>query len=325
MTSTLDADYLVVGAGAMGMAFTDALIDHADVRVTLVDRRHSPAVTGSRRTRSSAAPGLRLLRRGFDPARRRPAQQRGPEAGPARAGHPAGDLRLLRRGARPDDGIGPVEFLPNSEYVGDGSVVSRVSGRAVRRARSCRVVDARYLAPSIPAETPPPFDVAGRPGAAGQRARPTGGGAEPVRHRRVGQDRDRRLHLAARRAGWTPTRSAGCGPATRGCSTGPLSSRILRCSSAWPPTPCRPPRRDSLEDLFLRLEDAGVMLRIDRTVPTMAKAPTLADLGAGAVADRRERHPPRTPHRRRPGRLTFAEGRSPSPTTPSSCTARPTD
>ena len=33
----------------------------------------------------------------------------------------------------------------------------------------------------------------------------------------------------------------------------------------------------SLEDLFLRLEDAGIMLRIDRTVmPTMAKAPTLA-------------------------------------------------
>jgi hypothetical protein len=33
----------------------------------------------------------------------------------------------------------------------------------------------------------------------------------------------------------------------------------------------------SLEDLFLRLEDASIMLRIDRTVmPTMAKAPTLA-------------------------------------------------
>src|SRR5204863_2704666 len=32
----------------------------------------------------------------------------------------------------------------------------------------------------------------------------------------------------------------------------------------------------SLDDLFLRLEDAGVMLRIDRSVtPTMAKAPTL--------------------------------------------------
>src|SRR5215208_1647710 len=38
---TLETDYLVVGAGAMGMAFTDALIDHADVHVTLVDRRHT--------------------------------------------------------------------------------------------------------------------------------------------------------------------------------------------------------------------------------------------------------------------------------------------
>jgi cation diffusion facilitator CzcD-associated flavoprotein CzcO len=38
----LDTDYLVVGAGAMGMTFTDALIDHADVHVTLVDRRHAP-------------------------------------------------------------------------------------------------------------------------------------------------------------------------------------------------------------------------------------------------------------------------------------------
>ena len=38
---SIDTDYLVAGAGAMGMAFTDALIDHADVHVTLVDRRHS--------------------------------------------------------------------------------------------------------------------------------------------------------------------------------------------------------------------------------------------------------------------------------------------
>ena len=41
VTRTVETDYLVVGAGAMGMAFTDALIDHADVHVTLVDRRHA--------------------------------------------------------------------------------------------------------------------------------------------------------------------------------------------------------------------------------------------------------------------------------------------
>ena len=39
VTRTVEADYLVVGAGATGMAFTDSLIDHADVRVALVDRR----------------------------------------------------------------------------------------------------------------------------------------------------------------------------------------------------------------------------------------------------------------------------------------------
>src|SRR5688500_19161352 len=42
VTRSMETDYLVVGAGAMGMAFTDALIDHADVHVTLVDRRHAP-------------------------------------------------------------------------------------------------------------------------------------------------------------------------------------------------------------------------------------------------------------------------------------------
>ena len=40
VVEALQADYLVVGAGAAGMAFTDALIDHADVSVVIVDRRH---------------------------------------------------------------------------------------------------------------------------------------------------------------------------------------------------------------------------------------------------------------------------------------------
>ena len=40
MVQVLEADYLVVGAGAAGMAFTDALFDHAGVSVVMVDRRH---------------------------------------------------------------------------------------------------------------------------------------------------------------------------------------------------------------------------------------------------------------------------------------------
>ena len=38
----IETDYLVVGAGASGMAFTDALIGVTDREVVMVDRRHRP-------------------------------------------------------------------------------------------------------------------------------------------------------------------------------------------------------------------------------------------------------------------------------------------
>src|SRR5260370_34012961 len=38
----MDTDYLVVGAGASGLAFADTLLAEADVAVTLVDRREAP-------------------------------------------------------------------------------------------------------------------------------------------------------------------------------------------------------------------------------------------------------------------------------------------
>ena len=81
---SLQTDYLVVGAARarFRMAFTDRVIDHADVHVTLVDRRHTrpgghwqdayPFVrlhqasvfsTGSRRQCSAPAPSRRTARR----------------------------------------------------------------------------------------------------------------------------------------------------------------------------------------------------------------------------------------------------------------------
>src|SRR5919205_1656349 len=38
----IETDYLVVGAGATGMAFVDALIAESDADVVMVDRRHRP-------------------------------------------------------------------------------------------------------------------------------------------------------------------------------------------------------------------------------------------------------------------------------------------
>ena len=65
----------------------------------------------------------------------------------------------------------------------------------------------------------------------------------------------------------------------------------------------------SLQDLFLRLEDAGTMLRIDRSVtPTMAKAPTLGAWELDLL--RTIEHVVRRGHidTVRRGRLDFADG-----------------
>src|SRR3954454_17942836 len=122
MAKTLEVDYLVVGAGAMGMAFTDALIDHADVRVAIVDRRHGAgghwlaAYPFVRLHQASAFYGVGSTLLGG----RRP-QSRGPEAGfQERASQSAicsyyGELlndKLI--------GSGRVEFYSVCEYLDDG-------------------------------------------------------------------------------------------------------------------------------------------------------------------------------------------------------------
>ena len=39
---TLEADYLIVGSGAMGMAFADVLVTETDTTMVMVDRHHQP-------------------------------------------------------------------------------------------------------------------------------------------------------------------------------------------------------------------------------------------------------------------------------------------
>ncbi len=41
-TTDLSADYLVIGGGAMGMAFSDVLIAETDATLIMVDKHHQP-------------------------------------------------------------------------------------------------------------------------------------------------------------------------------------------------------------------------------------------------------------------------------------------
>src|SRR5690606_14493695 len=130
---TLLTDYLVVGAGAMGMAFTDALIDHADVHVTLVDRRHAPgghwldAYPFVQLHQASVFYGVASTVLGSGRV-----QTTGPETGlQERARQPEIALYYDEIMRRRFVETGRVTFLAGSEHRTDGTdhlVTSRVSG-----------------------------------------------------------------------------------------------------------------------------------------------------------------------------------------------------
>ena len=277
-----ETDYLVVGAGAMGMAFTDALIDHADVHVTLVDRRHTAsghwqdAYPFVQLHQASLFYGVASTVLGSGTV-----QQRGPEAGLQERARQSEiqayyDDVLHRRFI----GSGRVTFLGGSEYHTDGSshlVTSRVSGETVNIDVRGRVVDATYLSPTIPATTLPPFGVADdvRVVAINELARLD---AAPSRYVIVGAGKtatDGIVWLLAN--GVEPDRIVWVRPRDPWM----LNRAVVQPDPAVAlglaaDTMAAAADAESLDDLFLRLEAAGVMLRIDRDViPTMAKTPTL--------------------------------------------------
>jgi hypothetical protein len=276
-------DYLVVGAGAMGMAFTDALIDHADVHVTLVDRRHTAgghwqdAYPFVQLHQASLFYGVASTVLGSGAV-----QQSGPEAGlQERARQPEIQAYYDDILHRPFLGSGRVTFLGGCEYHRDGSshlVTSRVSGETVELDVRHRVVDATYLSPTIPATTPPPFGVAddARVVAINELARLTVAASTYVI---VGSGKTATDGIV-----WLLANGV---PPDRIMWIRPRDPWMLNRAMVQPDpavalglaadTMAAAAHAESLDDLFLRLEAAGVMLRIDRDVlPSMAKTPTLA-------------------------------------------------
>jgi hypothetical protein len=282
MSHAVESDYLVVGAGAAGMAFVDALVDHdPDARVTLVDRR-----AGAGGHWLDAYPFVRLHQASefygvaSTPLGTGRIQTAGPEAGLHERATGAEitayyakvlDDRLLASGR--------VAFYPGYEHLGGGALRSLDTGETVD-VRVRRVVDARYLSPDIPATTPPPFAVDD-----GARVVPVG--ALPS------------LDLSGMPARWVVVGSGKT--ATDACiwllaqGVDPDAICWVRPRDPWmlnraviQPDPAiflgmaadllaAAAEATSPDDLFIRLEDRGIVLRIDRSVtPTMAKTPTLA-------------------------------------------------
>lgn len=283
-------DYLVVGAGASGLAFVDAVFSaRPDATFAIVDRRdragghwadaypyvmlHQPAVgygVGSRPLGSSALDGT-----GFNDGMQSLA------SGVAVADHFQAHLRdvLLPSGR--------VRFLPMTEHVGDGECVSLLSGQRTRI--SAGTIVRTLMETSIPLTHRRSFTVAEGvacvppnelPRAAAQfqhfvvlGAGKTGvdavlwllsNGAAPSR-----------ITWVVPRDPWMVNRAAAqTGPEGFRRHAGPLFLAQMEVAS----------RAATLDDLCLGMEERGVWLRLDGDVwPTMQHCGTVTTFELDAV------------------------------------------
>lgn len=161
----IETDYLVVGAGASGMAFVDSLLEHSKADVVMVDRRDSPGGHWH-----NAYPFVRLHQAAacYGVSSTELAQNRVDVSG-----HNAGMYELssapeichyfsevMNRVLLPS---GRVRFLGMTEFHEDAPgqyrLVSRLTGAHTAVHVRKRLIDATYMEPDIPSRRKPAFQV----------------------------------------------------------------------------------------------------------------------------------------------------------------------
>ena len=161
MTTQLTTDYLIIGSGAVGMAFADVILNETDASVLLVDKHHKPgghwndAYSFVTLHQPSAYYGVssRELSRGFK-------DQVGLNKG----------LHELASGAQVldyfDDVMrnqflpsGRVQYFPMCEYQADGRFTSMLSDNAYQVTVGKKIIDATYYKTSVPSTHTPKYAV----------------------------------------------------------------------------------------------------------------------------------------------------------------------
>lgn len=161
----IETDYLVVGAGASGMAFTDTLIASSDAEVVIVDRHHRPGGHWN-----DDYPFVRLHQPSalYGVASRTLGADRIDEAG-LNAGFyeraTAAEIcdyygRVLDEDFLPS---GRIRFFGMHDHLGDegdGHLLrSRVTGQTTTVRVRRKLVDATYIESSLPSTHTPPYTI----------------------------------------------------------------------------------------------------------------------------------------------------------------------
>ncbi|MBI2378140.1 MAG: NAD(P)-binding protein [Deltaproteobacteria bacterium] len=283
MTHEIEADYLIVGAGATAMAFADELLQHSKATIAIVDRRHAPgghwvdAYPFVRLHQPSTFYGVSSVPLGSDAMDTSGTNKGFYEL----AG--ADELRayyqqVMFRHFLP---TGRVRCFPSSEHTGDGRFVSRLSGESWKVTVRRKIVDTTYLEGTIPATSPPPFEVA-----EGARCVPAGAitrlEARPERFVIVGAGK-----TALDVLGWLLEQGV---PASALCWIKPREAWWINRRFEQPHTLSPDLYRGvaiqleamaeatSVDDLFARLEEKSFFLRVDPKVkPSMFRGAIVSE------------------------------------------------
>jgi hypothetical protein len=157
----IETDYLVIGSGAVGMAFADTLLDETDAHITIIDRHGKPgghwndaypfvalhqpsAFYGVNSTQlGSGEKDVTGLNKGFYEL------ATGSEVS-------SYFERVMHQRFIPS---GRVSYFPMSDYLGDGRFVSLLSGQETTANIRRKTVDATYYGTNVPSTHTPKFKI----------------------------------------------------------------------------------------------------------------------------------------------------------------------
>jgi hypothetical protein len=293
--TTIETDYLIVGSGAVGLAFADTLIDESDADIVIVDRHGKPgghwndAYSFVALHQPSAFYGVNSMQLGSNRKDEVGVNSGLYElaSGPEVSGY---FDAVMRQKLLPS---GRVRYFPMAECKGQGRFVSLLSGAETQVSIRKKTVDATYYGTTVPSTHTPKFSVGDGVRLITPNALPhlwMDKGAPPTKFVIVGAGK-----TAMDVGVWLV--GSGADPASISWIV-PRDSWLLNRLRTQPGVEffnetiggqaaqmAAFAQAETIDDLFLRLEAADVMLRIHPDVtPTMFHYATISK---GEIAELR--------------------------------------
>lgn len=271
----IDTDYLIIGAGAVGLAFADTLLAESDAEIVIVDRHGQPgghwndAYPFVTLHQPSAFYGVNSLALGSG-LKDEVGLNRGLYELASGAEVSGYYQRVMTQRLLPS---GRVRYLPLHDHLGDGAVESLLSGARTQVAVRRKTVDATFFSPEVPSTHAPRFAVDEGVRLVAPNALPglwhrIRGGDAPRRFVVIGAgktamdacvwllqsgaDADAVRWVVPRDSWVIDRRTTQNGPEFFADSIGGQADQMEAFAAA-----------SSIDDLFLRLETCGAMLRVD--------------------------------------------------------------